>query len=136
MKNRILGIIIFLIVGLVIIYFITIPKVEKWIYKLPNNYIIEKKSDVEVILLKNNKVIINDYIAEFSYGENYITLKCLEQDYNSVVVNFYIIDSLSDNIYGPYEIESDYNQKVDEKVHEKLNSWIETINIPDGAVKK
>lgn len=135
MKYRILGIISFLVIGLIIIYIITIPKEEKWTYNLPNDYSINKTSDIDVFLVKNKaKKIVNDYVAEFSYSENYITLKCLESNNNSIIVKFYIIDSLKDNIYGPYKLESEFKQELEIKVNEQLSNWIKTINVPDGAV--
>lgn len=144
MKKRILWIIIFFIIGAIFVYFITNPKTEKWTYDLPNNYAIKKTSDTEVVLGKyiddlfeikqNDKQIgIEDYIAEFSYGENYISLKCLVPTEDSVNVKFYIIDSKNDNIYGPYQDEETYNAVAEKMIDEKLNDWIKTITIPDGA---
>lgn len=144
MKKRFLLIFIFFIIGAVNIYIITSPKIEKWTYDLPNNYAIKKTSDTEVVLGKyiddlfevkqNDKQIgIEDYIAEFSYGENYISLKCLVPTEDSVNVKFYIIDSKNDNIYGPYQDEETYNAVAEKMIDEKLNDWIKTITIPDGA---
>lgn len=144
MKKKIILIIAFLLIGLITIYLITEPKVEKWIYKLPNNYAIKKTSDTDVVLgkyikgsfsTKNNgkQIGVEEYIAEFSYGENYIALKCLETNSNSVKVNFYIIDSKNENIYGPYENEEIYNEVKEKIIDEELNEWIETINRPSGA---
>ena len=144
MKKRFLWIIIFFIIGAIFVYFITNPKTEKWTYDLPNNYAIKKTSDTEVVLGKyiddlfeikqNDKQIgIEDYIAEFSYGENYISLKCLVPTEGSVNVKFYIIDSKNDNIYGPYQDEETYNAVAEKMIDEKLNDWIKTITIPDGA---
>lgn len=145
MKKRFLWITTFFIIGAVYIYFITIPKVEKWIYNLPNNYVIEKKSDTKVVIGKyidgtlelkiDNQVSIDDYIAEFSYSENYVALKCVEST-NNIEVKFYIIDTKNHNIYGPYHDEETYNLVADEIVDEKLGDWIKTITIPEGAINK
>lgn len=148
MKKRILWIIIFFIIGAITIYLITNPKVEKWTYDLlPNNYAIKKTSSTKVVLGKyidgifevtedDKQIGIEDYIAEFAYGENYIALKCLESKSGSVKVKFYIIDSKNSNIYGPYQDEETYNAVVDKIVDEELNNWIETITMPEGAVDK
>ena len=99
MKKRILWIIILFIIGAIFVYFITSPKIEKWTYDLPNDYAIKKTSSTKVVLGKyidglfevkqNDKQIgIEDYIAEFSYGENYISLKCLEPTDDSVNIKF------------------------------------------------
>lgn len=148
MKKRLIFIIIFFLVGAVLIYFVTIPKVEKWTYDLlPNNYAIKKTSDTDVVLGKyvdglfevevdGRKIGIEDYVAEFSYGKNYISLKCLESTKDGVIVKFYIVDSQNENVYGPYEIEETYKAVLDKIVDEELNDWIETIKMPDGAINK
>lgn len=145
MKIRFLLITIFFVIGATIIYFITEPKVEKWIYELPNDYVIKKTSETNIVLGKNinnsfkiksdnKKIGIEEYIAEFSYSDNFISLKCLEA--NSLKVKFYIIDSKNSNIYGPYYDEETYKTVLDEIVDEKLSEWIETIKTPKGAVNK
>lgn len=147
MKKRLLWITVFFIIGAIFIYFITIPKVEKWTYDLPNDYAIKKTSEIDVVLGKyidglfevkyeDKQVGVEDYIAEFSYSENYVALKCLEPTDDSVKVKFYIIDSKNDNIYGPYEMEETYNEVKEKIVDEELNEWIETINMPKGAIDK
>lgn len=147
MKKRILWIIIFFIIGATIIYIITTPKLVNWTYDLPNNYAIKKTSDTKVVLGKyiNNifevkyedkQIGIEDYIAEFSYSNNYIALKCLESTIDNIKVKFYIIDSKNDNIYGPYFDEETYNEVKKKIIDEELNEWIETINMPNGAINK
>lgn len=147
MKKRFLWITVFFIIGAITIYFITIPKVEKWTYNLPNNYAIKKTSDTNVVLgkyidgkfqlkLDDKEKGIEDYIAEFSYSDNYISLKCLESTAKSLKVKFYIIDTKNNNIYGPYQDEQTYNLVAEEIIDEELNNWIETIKTPEGAKNK
>ena len=148
MKKRLIIIIVAFIISAVFIYFITEPKQEKWSYNLlPNNYAIKKTSDTDVILGKyvdglfevevdGRKIGIEDYVAEFSYGKNYISLKCLESTTDGVIVKFYIIDSQNEKIYGPYETEETYNAVLEKIVDEELNDWIETIKKPNGAINK
>ena len=148
MKQRVLGIIIFFIIGTVFIYWITSPKIEKWTYDLlPNDYAIKKTSETDVVLGKyidglfeierdNKKIGIEDYIAEFKYGNNYISLKCLEPKKNEVKVKFYIIDTKDEYIYGPYQDEETYNKVAEKIVEEELGDWIKTISKPDGAIDK
>ena len=148
MKERFLWIIIFFIVGAVFVYLITSPKVEKWTYDLlPNDYAIKKTSETDVVLGKyidglfeierdNKKIGIEDYIAEFKYGNNYISLKCLEPKKSEVKVKFYIVDTKNEYIYGPYQDEETYNKVAEKIIEEKLSNWIETIHRPDGAIDK
>lgn len=148
MKKRILLITIFFLIGAFIVYFITEPKLEKWTYDLlPNNYAIKKTSNTDVVLGKyinglfdtkngDKQIGVEEYVAEFSYGKNYIALKCLEPNGDSVKVKFYIIDSKNEDVYGPYENEEIYNEVKEKIIDEELNEWIETIKMPEGAINK
>lgn len=150
MKERITIIATIVIIGLGIIFYITQPKVELWTYEdLPNNYVIEKKSEIDMIIgqKENGKIItekedkkigLEEYIAEFSYGEKYITLKCLNPNKkeNTVDVSFYIIDSEKEDIYGPYELESTYLEEKEKIIDENISNWIKTIKKPKDAIIK
>ena len=84
MKKRILILIFLTVLGLVIIDSVIKPKVKLWTYEnLPNNYVIKKESETDMIFGKkekdniitekdNKKIGLEEYIAEFSYGEKYI----------------------------------------------------------------
>lgn len=146
MKKRLIIIGFITIVGLIIINCFVHPKVELWVYEdLPNNYVIEKKSETEMVIGKkdNNKIItkkddkkigVEEYIAEFSYGENFITLKCLKPNKkeNTVEVRFYIIDSQNEDIYGPYNLESTYLEVKEKIVTEELNDWIKSDTLKNN----
>ena len=143
MRKRLIIIGFITIVGLILINCFAHPKVELWTYEdLPNDYVIEKKSETDMVIGKkeSNKIItqkddkkigIEEYIAEFSYGENYIALKCLNpnQKQNTVEVRFYIIDSQNEDIYGPYDLESTYLEVKEKIVTEELNDWINTMTL-------
>lgn len=148
MKKRILLILFFFLLGAIIIYLVTSPKIEKWTYDLlPNDYAIKKTSDVEVVLGKyinglfeiekdNRQIGVEDYIAEFNYGKNYISLKCLESVKEGVKVKFYIVDTSKEYVYGPYQDEETYNKVAEKIVEEELGDWIKTITRPKGAIDK
>ena len=143
MKKRLIIIGFITVIGLIIINCFVHPKVELWTYEdLPNDYVIEKKSEIDMVIGKkeNNKIItqkedkkigIEEYIAEFSYGKKYIALKCLKPNKkeNIVEVRFYIIDSKNEDVYGPYNLESTYLEVKDKIVTEELNDWIKSDNI-------
>lgn len=147
MKKRLIIIGFITVIGLIIINCFVHPKVELWTYEdLPNDYVIEKKSETDMVIGKkeSNKIItqkddkkigIEEYIAEFSYGENYIALKCLNpnQKENTVEVRFYIIDSQNEDIYGPYDLESTYLEVKEKIVTEELNDWIKSDNIKNES---
>ena len=56
MKTRLLLITLFLILGLLVIYVVTIPKSYTWNYELPNEYFIKKESDTRIILGLNDEI--------------------------------------------------------------------------------
>lgn len=147
MKKRILLITVFFIIVAIFIYILTDPKIKKWTYDLPNNYAIKKTSETSVVLGKyvnnlfeieeNNKQVgVTDYIAEFAYGERYVSLKCLTVAKKEVNVKFYIVDTANDNIYGPYYNDETYEAVLEKIVEEELSSWIKTTTKPEGAINK
>ena len=125
MKKRILLITIFLIVGLIIIYIVTIPKNTKWTYKINKNYSVKKTSDTDIYLYNKKDKVINDYIAEFSYGRKFVLLKCVTETVN---IQFYIVDISTDTVYGPFPDYTSYEVIKEEVVNEKTGKWIDTIN--------
>ena len=126
LKKRILIMVIITIIGLIIIFTIPLSKNNNWNKELINKYYIEKISDIDIKLYKDNKVIISDYIAEYSYGERYILLKCLENKQN-INIKFYIIYTINNEIYGPYIDYETYKVIKDEVVKEETNNFIKTI---------
>lgn len=143
MKKRLFILIILTIIGLLIIDSQVKPKVRLWSYdKLPNDYIIEKKSEIKMIIGKKSqdkiitkrndkKIGLEKYIAEFSYSDNYITLKCASsnEETSSIDVEFYIIDTKNEDIYGPYDLESTYLEVKEKIVTEELTNWIKTLDL-------
>lgn len=105
---------------------------KTWIYKLPNNYKLECKNGVYTKIKNNNEKILDKYIAEFQYSNNYVGLKCIEND--TLAVIFYIIDTKNNDIYGPYKDEETYNMvKMTITDSEKFNEFITTTEKPKEA---
>lgn len=138
MKIRLLFITLFLVVGLMIIFTIPLSKNDKWTINLVNDYVIKKENSdkIQLGILKDNKfytkldgmtVGITDYIAEFSYGKNYILLKCLDNE-DDLTIKFYLVNSKDRKIYGPYLDYEEFNNKVLEMVDEELGDFIKTID--------
>ncbi len=115
--------------------------IEKWTYEeLPNGYLIKKTSETNMVLGKyidglfeietdDKKIGVEEYIAEFQTGKRYIALKCAKTIDKEVAVLFYIIDTLNEDVYGPYNSEETYNEVKQKIVDEELSDWIKTIDI-------
>ena len=121
MKRRLLLLLLVGIIGIVIVYIITIPDNKKTI-NLINNYSIKKESDTSIKLVKDEKEIVTDYIAEYSYGKRYILLKCLDNT-KGININFYIVDTKDNKVVGPY----DYIEFSEIEIEEEVSEWIKTI---------
>ena len=114
MKNRIL-IVLGIIISMLILS-MTIPiKVNKWFYSLPNHYLVAKVSNDQIIIgkylnkkvsiKKDNSIIgVNEYVEAFATNDNYIYARCINNK-NDIVVDYYIIDSSLEKVYGSYELE-------------------------------
>lgn len=105
---------------------------KTWTYDLPNNYKLECKNNVNTKIINNKDKILDKYIAEFQYSNNYIGLKCVEEE--TLAVIFYIIDTKNNDIYGPYKDEETYNLvKLRITDNEEFNEFITTTEKPKQA---
>ena len=114
MKNRLL--LVLGIIVLSIVFSIIIPvNVKKWTYSLPNNYLVAKVSNNQIIIGKyfnkklstkkdNINIGVSEYVEAFATNNEYIFARCLNNK-NDIVVDYYIIDSKNEKIYGSYELE-------------------------------
>lgn len=117
-----------------------------WTYTdLPQGYELKKINDTKMVIgkeveenleieLEGKTIGIEKYIAEFQTSDNYIGLKALENNEDSISVLFYIIDAKNEDVYGPYETESTYNAVVEKIVDEELGEWNKTIDINENGV--
>ena len=112
MKNRILILLGIIILAIVLSMIIPV-KVKKWTYSLPNHYVIGNVSkdsviigkyvDGKLVTKKKGKTIgVSEYVEAFSYEDNYIYARTVLSDLS---VNYYVIDSSLEKIYGSYELE-------------------------------
>lgn len=132
MRNRIL-----ILLGIIVFVFVLsmiIPvKVNKWTYNLPNHYVAGKVSNDSVIIGKyinsklvtkrDNKTIgISEYVEAFASSDKYIYARCIDNK-EDIVVNYYIIDSESEEIYGSYELEGFLDKLKEFNLTDEIN-WI------------
>ncbi len=120
-KIRLLLIALLTIVGLIIIFIMTNPKVKE--INLINDYKIINKKDTTK-LIYNKEEIITDYISEYSYGKRYILLKCVDSDIN---VKFYIIDTKDNDVHGPYTDYETFTLVQEEIVEEEIPEYKKMI---------
>ena len=120
-KIRLLLISLLTIVGLIIIFIMTNPKVKE--INLINDYKIINKKDTTK-LIYNKEEIITDYISEYSYGKRYILLKCVDNDIN---VKFYIIDTKDNDVHGPYNDYETFTLVQEEIVDEEIPEYKKMI---------
>ena len=124
-RKRIVLLSIVFIIGLIVILLIPIGNKEKKI-ELIEGYYILKNSDTDVTLYKDNKQIINDYIAEYSYGKRFILIKSLDNE-GSLNIKFSIIDTKMGEIYGPFIDYVTYEVIRDEIVNEETSNFKNTL---------
>lgn len=120
-KIRLLLIALLTIVGLIIIFIMTNPKVKE--INLINDYKIINEKDTTK-LIYNKEEIITDYISEYSYGKRYILLKCVDNDIN---VKFYIIDTKDNDVHGPYNDYETFTLVQEEIVDEEIPEYKKMI---------
>lgn len=137
MKNRIL-IVLGIIVSMFILSMIIPIKVNKWSYSLPNHYLVAKVSNDQIIIgkylnkkvsiKKDNSIIgVNEYVEAFATNDNYIYARCINNK-NDIVVDYYIIDSSLEKVYGSYELEG-FLDKLNELNLSNEIEWITSSSI-------
>ena len=119
--KRLVLILLLTLIGLVIIFIITIPKTKT--IDLMGDYKIVKKSDTNVKLVKGDKVVVNNYIGEYSYGKRYILLKCVDNS-DGVDVIFYIVDTKDNDVHGPYKTYEIFESAKEGVVDEEVSDYI------------
>lgn len=136
MKKRIIFLV--LLLSIIIISIINYkPKIYKWSYSLPNHYYVGKIDKDNVILGKyvNNKLTIekdgkiigiSEYIEAFSYQNNYIFIRSLTND-NELKLNYYIVDSKLEVIYGRYDLDA-FNEKVSSLELSNDINWLKSAD--------
>ena len=115
-----------------------------WSYSLPNNYVIWHVKTSEIVCGKKEhehsiSTVAGDYVKLFCYNTQYVCLQCThtsDDELETVTQScsqYYIIDTLSDEVIGPLS-EEEYFENVRDMGINQLSSWIATKPRPEGAV--
>ena len=123
--------------------------VSDWIYELPNDYAISNNAYTTIELAKITSrygdgctldIVIETYINEFSYNEQYIAVKQFNpekldfENFNSNDFSnpsYYLVDTVSTNIYGPYKSQEEFDFACEELNVVGLCEWISTRSNPN-----
>lgn len=132
MKNRILIILGIIILGFILSMIIPV-KTKTWTYNLPNHYVCGKVNNDSVIIGKyiNKKLVtkdsdknigVSEYVEAFATSGKYILARCINNK-NNIVVDYYIIDSSIEKVYGSYELEGFLDKLKELNISDDIN-WI------------
>ena len=117
-------------------------KDQNWMYSLPNEYAIDR-SNVETIQLVKEEngekeVVVSQYITGFALlNDRYVYLQTAinytnDEDTSTVVVLYYLVDSETDAVTGPFTL--DNRDVILENIGvTEAPTLIQTGSIPDGA---
>lgn len=145
---RIVKYTIITITVLAIIGFFFYKLVDKtWVFDLPNQYKIRKTSTANVVVgveinkdfytsYNNKKVGIEDYVAQFQYNDRFVGVKALTTNDDQAKILFYLIDTIDQEVHGPYTDEESYLAVTGVWTSDKMSEWIPTTEVPDGAYFK
>ena len=137
MNKKILLLLLIIPVIFILSLYTTTPNFKKWTYNLPNHYVVGKVGEDDVIIGKyiDNKLTaktddktigISEYVEAFSYSDKYIYARTLTNE-KKLTVNYYIIDSLEEKIYGSYDLEG-FNNKLEELNLTTEVNWNQSAN--------
>lgn len=117
-------------------------KDQNWMYSLPNEYAIDR-SNVETIQLVKEEngekeVVVSQYITGFALlHDRYVYLQTArnytnDEDTSTVIVLYYLVDSETDAVTGPFTL--DNRDVILENIGvTEAPTLIQTGSIPDGA---
>lgn len=122
-----------------------------WTYDdFPNGYAIWRVNVNSIHLVKNSakysgKPIVKRYTLAFCSNDRYIGLKCvpnsspfdLEHRFHISEADtsnpeYYLVDTTTDAVYGPYTPE-EYEEQLSDLAVGVMSEWIPTVPAPDGA---
>lgn len=114
-----------------------------WSYELPNDYVIWHINSRKIVCGKKNTAnsitnIVGDYIINFCYNDQYVCMQCvdvsndLSEDIDKSNPQFYIIDTINEDVNGPL-LEKEFEDVLKFLKVDNLSTWIPTKPKPDGA---
>ena len=132
------------IIGLLLLLVIVTgcTKDQNWMYSLPNEYAIDR-SNVETIQLVKEEngekeVVVSQYITGFALlNDRYVYLQTArnytnDEDTSTVIVLYYLVDSETDAVIGPFTL--DNRDVILENIGvTEAPTLIQTGSMPNGA---
>lgn len=91
-----------IIILLLVVLMCTGCFLNKWSYKINDDYHIEHEGVDDIYLYNKDKKVIDKYVSQYAVLDNYIYLETL-RDYNgSVVILYYLVNMDNGKVEGPY----------------------------------
>ncbi len=117
-------------------------KDQNWMYSLPNEYAIDR-SNVETIQLVKEEngekeVVVSQYITGFALlNDRYVYLQTArnytnDEDTSTVIVLYYLVDSETDAVTGPFTLDN-RDVILENFGVTEAPTLIQTGSMPDGA---
>ena len=117
-------------------------KDQNWMYSLPNEYAIDR-SNVETIQLVKEEngekeVVVSQYITGFALlNDRYVYLQTArnytnDEDTSTVIVLYYLVDSETDAVTGPFTLDN-LDVILENIGVTEAPTLIQTGSMPDGA---
>ena len=120
-----------------------------WSYDLIGDYSIWRINSRDITLGKYTSdfscsTVVDSYITCFAYNDRFIAVRRLdvpkeyfqedifEMDFEQA--NWFIVDTQTDEVYGPYFSDEEFQKQCEELPVGELGDWIDTYPAPEGAV--
>ncbi|WP_308698916.1 DUF3997 domain-containing protein [uncultured Thomasclavelia sp.] len=108
-----------------------------WKFSLPNGYEVWRinSSEIKVVSINNNvgKEIIPSFVKEFAYDSQYVFTRNIDNISTNNIFNeeFYILDTKSGMLYGPYNDMEDLRSNIEKLKIELPINWYRTSPDPN-----
>lgn len=126
-----------ILIAFILMFFLTsCAGVSDWSYKLPNNYEVWRINSSDIIVKYVGEEIVDaeipSFVKEFSYDDKYVCTRNVDSisENNIFEEKYYILDTLEQQLYGPYDTEQEFITMLNE-LGISLTKWYRTSPDPN-----
>lgn len=125
-----------LITLILTLFLVSCAGVSDWSYKLPNNYEVWRINSADIVVKYVGDEIVEAeipaFVKEFSYDDRYVCTRNIDSISDNNIFNekYYILDTLEQKLYGPYDTVEEFGTMINE-IGISVTKWYRTSPDPN-----
>lgn len=106
-----------------------------WSYRINDSYEISRANSEQIYLNKTDgHIVVSEYISEFCYNDKFVCVKRIIYNNPDIPAQYFIVDMDTDEVYGPFISQDDFNNEKERVGVGALNDWISTNEIKKSGI--